>query len=162
MNQIKRGTVWWWVNGRQGRLHVQQGNRPVVIVSNDTGNKYADIVTVIPFTTQVKKPYPQQVPVIFNEQVSIALAEQLTCISIVELGNYIGELKDFQMQQIDRAICVQLGLCPSINNYYTTGEATINKKQLVSDFYQLGGYEAAKKWGLPVDELYTYIDKILE
>ena len=108
--KVRRGQVWWWVAPEQDRLHIQLGVRPVVIVSNDHCNEASDVVTVVPFTTKIKKPYPQQVPVVFNENVSIALADQLTSIPLSELSTYICDLADFQMDQIDTAIAVQLGL----------------------------------------------------
>lgn len=106
---IKRGQVWWWNCPEHDRDHIEQGIRPVIIVSNDTCNTYSPVVTVIPCTTSVKKPYPQQVPVIFNKSVSIALADQITCIPVGELSRQIGTLADFQMEQVDKAIAVQLG-----------------------------------------------------
>lgn len=108
--EIKRGQVWWWNCPEHNRIHIQEGTRPVVIVSNDDCNQNSDVVTVVPFTTRVKKPYPQQVPVVFQDNVSIALADQLTSIPVSELHRYISDLSQFQMDQIDTAIAIQLGL----------------------------------------------------
>ena len=35
--------------------HVQQGYRPIVIVSNDSANENSPIITAIPLTSQIKK-----------------------------------------------------------------------------------------------------------
>lgn len=107
---IRRGQVWWWKCPESSRPHIEQGTRPVVIVSNDTCNSRSPVVSVVPMTTSVKKPYPQQVPVIFSRSVSIALADQITSIPVSELRTFICTLADFQMEQIDNAIAVQLGL----------------------------------------------------
>lgn len=107
--EIRRGQVWWWVAPEQGRTHIQRGVRPVVVVSNDVCNQSSDVITVVPFTTKVKRPYPQQAPVIFEDNISIALADQITSIPVSELSSYICELRDFQMDQIDNAIAIQLG-----------------------------------------------------
>lgn len=107
---IKRGSVWWWNCPSHDRQHIQEGNRPVVVVSNDVCNQVSRVVTVVPLTHSVKRPYPQQVPIIFDEEVSIALADQVTSIPVGELGSYMGRLRNFQMEQIDRALKVQLGL----------------------------------------------------
>lgn len=107
--EIKRGQVWWWACPDHNREHIQRGTRPVVVVSNDVCNQASGVVTVVPFTTRVRKPYPQQVPVVFGDEISIALADQLTSISVNELHRYICDLRDFQMDQVDRAIAVHLG-----------------------------------------------------
>jgi mRNA-degrading endonuclease toxin of MazEF toxin-antitoxin module len=74
---------------------------------------------VCPLTTSVKRPYPQQVPVVYNHQVSIVLGDQITSIPTSELDKYICSLCDFQMDQIDRAIAVQLGLTGVESKSYT-------------------------------------------
>lgn len=107
--EIRRGSVWWWNCPDHNRTHIQKGTRPVVVVSNNICNELSEVVTVVPFTTRVKRPYPQQVPVIFEEDVSIALADQITAIPISELHRYICDLQDFQMDQIERAMAIQLG-----------------------------------------------------
>lgn len=106
---IRRGQVWWWKCPEHNRSHIQEGARPVVIVSNDTCNAMSPVVTVVPCTTAVKRPYPQQVPLVIDRNVSIAIADQITSIPVGELDRYICTLADFQLEQVDRAISVQLG-----------------------------------------------------
>lgn len=108
--RIYRGDVWWWNCPSHRREHIQEGVRPVVVVSNNICNEASDVITVMPLTSRVKKPYPQQVPVVFNGAFSIVLADQITSIPIAELGNFAGHLADFQMEQVDNAIAVQLSL----------------------------------------------------
>lgn len=107
---ISRGDVWWWNCPIHSREHIQQGVRPVVVVSNDTCNQASPVVTVVPLTTAVKRAYPQQVPVIFNGSLSIAIADQITSIPVTELGKRICKLCDFQLDQIDTAVAIQLGI----------------------------------------------------
>ena len=106
---IRRGQIWWWNCPDHDRKHIQQGIRPVVVVSNDACNAASEVVTIVPLTTSAKRPFPQQVPVVFDGSVSIALADQITSIPINELSRYICDLRNFQMDQIDTAIAVQLG-----------------------------------------------------
>ena len=106
---IRRGQVWWWNCPNHNREHIQKGVRPVVVVSNDACNSASSVITVVPMTTSVKKPYPQQVPLILEGSVSIALADQMTSIPVSELNSFICTLRDFQMEQVDHAISVQLG-----------------------------------------------------
>lgn len=105
---VRRGQVWWWNCPSHDRHHIQNGARPVVIVSNNVCNRVSEVVTVVPFTSSVKKPYPQHAPVVLPDGVSVAMGEQLTSIPISELGRCICTLSDFQMEAVDRAIKVQL------------------------------------------------------
>lgn len=118
--EIRRGSVWWWNCPDHNRAHIQEGTRPVVVVSNDACNQSSGVVTVVPFTTRVKRPYPQQVPVIFDDGVSIALTDQLTSIPVGELHRYICDLRDFQMDQIDKAMAIQLGLIDVADRPYAS------------------------------------------
>lgn len=107
---IKRGDVFWWECPAHHREHIQEGRRPCVIVSNNVCNRSSGVVTILPFTSKVKKSYPQQVPTIFNKTVSIALADQITSVPKSELMEKICHLAPWQMDQIDHAIKVQLGM----------------------------------------------------
>ena len=117
--EIRRGQVWWWSCPEHKREHIQAGTRPVVIVSNDVCNSVSTVVTVVPMTTRVKQPYPQEVPVVFNGGVSIVLADQLTSLPVSELTMCAGDLRDFQMEQVDKAIAVQLGFIEPTSKPYT-------------------------------------------
>lgn len=110
---IKRGDVWWWKGPSNHRLHIQEGSRPCVVVSNDQCNKASGVVTILPFTTKIKRPYPQQVPIVFDGGVSIALADQITTIPKTELDNRVCKLTNWQMAQIENAILIQLGILPA-------------------------------------------------
>lgn len=81
----------------------------MVVVSNDACNQSSGVVTVVPFTTRIKKAYPQQVPILFSDGVSIALTDQITSIPVEELHRYICDLHTYQMDMVDTAIAVQLG-----------------------------------------------------
>lgn len=113
----RRGDVFWWYCPDHNRVHIQEGARPCVIVSNDLCNESSGVVTIVPFTTKVKKPYPQQVPVVFEGSISIALADQLTSVPKTELGHKIGKLTSWQMKQIDVAMMVQLGLYSDMQDF---------------------------------------------
>ena len=84
--EIRRGSVWWWNCPEHRRAHIQEGTRPVVVVSNDACNQSSGVVTVVPFTTRIKNAYPQQVPILFSDGVSIALTDQITSIPVEEMA----------------------------------------------------------------------------
>ncbi len=75
--------------------HIQDGFRPVVIVSNDACNRYSPIVSVIPLTTKHKKP---RLPthVMLREHglacASTVLCEQITQVDKSSLRRKIGRV----------------------------------------------------------------------
>lgn len=57
---MKRGDVYW---ADLGEAHgcEQGGKRPVVIIQNDKGNKFAQTLIVAPMTSALKKSMPTHV-----------------------------------------------------------------------------------------------------
>lgn len=109
---IKRGDVYWWHCPEHRRPHLLNKTRPVVVVSNDQCNKVSKVIAVAPLTTQVHRAFPTQVPVVVNDGISIVLCDKVTSIPVEELGYKLDTLKDFQMEQVDKALSIQLGLLP--------------------------------------------------
>ena len=107
--EIRRGSVYWWCCPEHNRSHIQEGVRPVVVVSNDNCNQFSGVVTVVPFTTKVRRPFPQQVAVVLPDGVSIALCDQVTSVPVEELQRHICDLHSYQMDQLDVALAIQLG-----------------------------------------------------
>ena len=54
MMEIKRGDIFLADLG-ESIGSVQRGERPVLVVQNNKGNKYSPTVTVIPITTKIHK-----------------------------------------------------------------------------------------------------------
>lgn len=54
--EIKCGDVFLQICLAKGSL--QTGLRPVIVVSNDAGNYFSSVVTVVPLTSKKKKNYP--------------------------------------------------------------------------------------------------------
>ena len=117
--EIRRGSVYWWNCPCHNRNHIQAGVRPVVVVSNDDCNQHSGVVTVVPFTTRIKSPYPQQVAVVLPDGVSLALCDQVTSIPVEELQRYVCDLYDYQMDQIDVALAIQLGFVSRSDRPYS-------------------------------------------
>ena len=104
---IKRGDIIMCDLGMHSGS-VQSGIRPCVVVSNDTGNKYSTIYTVVPLTTKLKHDLPTHVCLAPN---SYALCEQCTTISEQQVLRTKRECIGVdQMKQIDNALCVALDL----------------------------------------------------
>ena len=60
---LKRFEVWYAHLPEIPDSHVQQGERPVIVVSNDKANRYSPCITVVPLTTAQKRPLPTHVPI---------------------------------------------------------------------------------------------------
>lgn len=58
--EIHRGEIFYMTFKEQVGSE-QQGGRPVIVVSNETCNKFSPTVTVVPLTTKDKKPLPTHV-----------------------------------------------------------------------------------------------------
>ena len=93
----------------------QGGRRPVLIIQNDTGNKYSPTIIVAALTSHVEKAkLPTHVELSSKEhgleEDSIVLLEQLRTIDKSRLEFKITELDRMTMLQVDEALRVSLNL----------------------------------------------------
>lgn len=107
---ISRGEIYWMRNGVEGVGSEQVGLRPCVVVSNEKANTYSTMVTIVPLTTAEKKPLPTHAEINSAIESSIALCEQVKTISKNRLAQYIGEVTEEEMREIERGLRVQLAL----------------------------------------------------
>ena len=107
--EIKRGDI-LYVNPGENCGSEQAGGRPAIVVSNDMGNRYASVITVVFLTTREKKPMPTHVQIRSSRYDSTALCEQVETVSKDRLGNYMATCSKDEMAEIDQAIAVALGL----------------------------------------------------
>ena len=111
MSAIRRGDVYFIEqDGGPTYKGIQNWGRPGVIVSNNTGNRHAPLVTVVPLTTQVKKDLPTHVPIISTPKECKALCEQVTRVPKALLGDYIVTLTEDELSGLDAALDVALGI----------------------------------------------------
>ena len=99
--------------------HVQHGTRPVVIVSNDLGNTSSPVVSVVPCTTQRRKPtLPTHVYLqgYGLSSGSIAMCEQVMPLDKSCLLRHIGTVYGwYDRLAIQHALATQLGIDLCIN-----------------------------------------------
>ena len=110
-----------WVARLPKRLdsHVQHGNRPVVVVSNDHYNATGSLVTVIPLTSQRGK-FSLQSHVYLSSHTegqkqlacdSIALCEHVMAVDKRQLTQYVGNVSGvFERMAIQHALAVHLNM----------------------------------------------------
>ena len=93
----------------------QGGLRPVLVIQNNTGNRYSPTVIVLALTSQIQKarlPTHVHIPCAGHglEKDSVVLAEQVRTLDKRRLREKIGTLRPEYMEQVARALRISLGL----------------------------------------------------
>lgn len=108
-SSVKRGDI-YFVTGTEATGSEQAGERPAIIVSNDTGNKYAPVVEVVYLTTKKKSLLPTHVCIHSAGRPSTALCEQVITVCKSRLERYIGSITLAEMRRVDKALSISLGI----------------------------------------------------
>lgn len=114
---VKRGDIYYAdlspvVGSEQG------GVRPVLIIQNDTGNRYSPTVIAAAITSQTgKAKLPTHIDLPVEESCglsrdSVVLLEQVRTLDKRRLREKMGRLDEGVMRQVDAAIAVSFGLHP--------------------------------------------------
>ena len=111
---IRRGDI-YYADLRPVIGSEQGGIRPVLIIQNDTGNRHSPTVIAAAITSQTGKA---RLPTHINisggsvglSKDSVILLEQVRTIDKRRLREHMGRLDEKQMQMVDNAIAVSLGL----------------------------------------------------
>ncbi|MBQ3103507.1 MAG: type II toxin-antitoxin system PemK/MazF family toxin [Oscillospiraceae bacterium] len=111
---VKRGDIFYAdlspvVGSEQG------GVRPVLIVQNDTGNRYSPTVIAAAITSRMNKakmPTHIELPASAYglTRNSVVLLEQIRTLDKRRLREYLGRIDEKLMAEIDAAIAVSFGL----------------------------------------------------
>jgi mRNA interferase MazF len=112
--KIKRGDM-YYADLPLGVGSEQYGDRPVLILQNNTGNKHSQtvIAAIITSKTENKPKMPTHCPIKKQQGLgwdSLVLLEQLRTIDKKRLTEYIGTLDGNAMREIDKALAVSVGL----------------------------------------------------
>ena len=110
---IKRGELYYAdlspvVGSEQG------GIRPILIVQNDTGNKYSPTIIAAAVTSKLDKArLPTHIELSAKEfglpKDSVILLEQIRTLDKKRLKERIGELDSSKMQKVNVALLISLG-----------------------------------------------------
>lgn len=112
MKEISRGEI-YYADLSDTVGSEQEGQRPVLILQNDKGNQHSTTTIVAAITSsKKKKPLPTHVTLTTDglERRSIVLLEQLRTVDIRRLGRYVGTVAQEEMEAVDKAAAVSLGL----------------------------------------------------
>ena len=112
---VKRGDIYYAdlspvVGSEQG------GVRPVLIIQNDTGNRYSPTVIAAAITSQTgKAKLPTHIDLPVDQSCglsrdSIVLLEQVRTLDKKRLRERLGHVEEHVMTKVDTAIAVSFGL----------------------------------------------------
>ena len=114
MQKFLRGQVWFYsepnncVSKHNSQDCVQRGSRPVIIVSNNIGNKKSPVITVVPCTTQSKADLPTHFNFQLDATVNTVLCEQIFTVGKADLMTYRGTLEDSEVSMLNRCLSAAL------------------------------------------------------
>ena len=116
---IKRGELYYAdlspvIGSEQG------GVRPILIVQNDTGNKYSPTIIAAAVTSKLNKAkLPTHIEISANEfglnKDSVILLEQIRTLDKRRLKERIGELSPNTMSKVNTALLISLGFGDNFN-----------------------------------------------
>lgn len=116
-NTYSRGELYYADLGT-GVGSEQNGYRPVVIIQNDVGNKHSPTTIVAAISTQIKTK--AKLPTHFHlstdcglPQPSMVMLEQIRTIDKARLDKYIGKLTEPNIQGLNHALAISIGLVPA-------------------------------------------------
>lgn len=112
--EIRRGQIWYAdISGVKGSE--QGGVRPVLILQNDKGNKFAPTTIIAPITsrhTKAKLPTHIWLSIATSGLAvnSLVELEQIRTIDKSRLKQYMGYIQEGEQKLVDEAIKISLGV----------------------------------------------------
>jgi mRNA interferase MazF len=106
---MQRGEVWWVEFDPAVGSEIRK-TRPGIIVSNDAANRNLSRVIVMPLTSNTERLFPGEARVNVAGTQSKAMADQLMTADKSRLKSRVGALSRPDMQAVETAIRLQLGL----------------------------------------------------
>jgi len=106
---MKRGDVWWVEFDPAIGSEIRK-TRPALILSNDAANRNLARVVVVPLSSNTQKIYPGEALVTVAGKSSKAMADQIMASDKLRLKSQLGSVSKADMQAVEDAIRVHLGL----------------------------------------------------
>ena len=106
---IERGEV-YWVDFEPSLGGEVKKIRPAIVMSNNAANTHLNRVQVVPITSNTDRLYPGEALVNLNGEKRKAMADHLTTASKQRFGRKIGALSKEDMNRVEVAVLLQLGI----------------------------------------------------
>lgn len=105
--KVKRGDIVYLKNCFPKDHHIQGGNRPYLVISNDLGNFHSGIRIVVPLTTaKKKKELPTHTRIKFHN--SLCLCEQMFTVVQDNVESVPYHLDRSDMEKVNKCIKVSV------------------------------------------------------
>lgn len=140
IREVRKGDI-YFANLNPAIGSEQKGDRPVVVIQNDMGNKYSPTTIIAPLTKVIKKEkLPTHVFMSKNEFMkydSLVLLEQIRVIDKKRIISYLGRLNTEQMLLIDKALIntFDFDVISYLKNKGIGENYDEKKKKLYCDYY---------------------------
>lgn len=149
-----RGMVYWADIPRyENNPNVQSGMRPCIIVSNDIGNQFSKVVTVVPCTTNTDRNPEQVTHMILKlgrDEDSLVLCENIMTINKDLLKGFMGMLGPDLITELNKALSATLGLVevaePKIKIIEKTPEEKLEEKKKANRGRKVSGPTEMQKF----------------
>lgn len=109
---VRRGDI-YWINPSPyhgNGIHVQQADRPGVVVSGKEVNAEDWTYEIVYLTTKPKRYHRAHCMITSSYRPSTALCNQITTVSSEQIGRYIGRCTAEEMASIEKCIMLSLSL----------------------------------------------------
>lgn len=111
VNVYLRSQIWMYNDDFEGNSPgIQHYPRPYVIVSSDIGNTSGSPFVIGLAITSKNKPMSVNVLLSFNGETNTILCNQIKCLEKSKLTKYMGTVAAQKMQEIERVMCLSLGI----------------------------------------------------
>ena len=149
-----RGMVYWADIPRyENNPNVQSGMRPCIIVSNDIGNQFSKVVTVVPCTTNTDRNPEQATHMILKlgrDEDSLVLCENIMTVNKDLLKGFMGMLGEDLIAELNQALLATLGLIevaePKIKVIEKSKEEKLEEKKKVNRGRKVSGPTEMQKF----------------
>ena len=112
-NKYMQGSVFKWTSGDSIRAGVQSGERPMLIISNNTFNYFSPVVNCVSITSILKES-PVHVPIYINMD-SHVQCEQIHTIPKAELVDFMGMAPPITISNVKAKLRIQFDMAADKN-----------------------------------------------